>query len=79
MDEGGHVPVLLEEAVAALSILPGGIYVDGTYGRGGHSRAILAALGPAGRLVALDRDPAAEAAARVVADPRFTFRRAWFS
>ena len=79
MDEGGHVPVLLEEAVAALSILPGGIYVDGTYGRGGHSRAILAALGPNGRLVAVDRDPGAERAARAVADARFTFRRAWFS
>ena len=79
MSAGGHVPVLLEEAVAALSIRPGGIYVDGTYGRGGHARAILALLGPAGRLVALDRDPEAEAAARGLADARFTFRRAWFS
>jgi len=79
MSPGGHVPVLLEEVVAALSIRPGGIYVDGTYGRGGHARAILALLGPGGRLVALDRDPDAEAAARTLHDPRFTFRRAWFS
>ena len=79
MGDGGHAPVLLEEAVAALAIQPAGIYVDGTYGRGGHARAILAALGPPGRVVALDRDPAAEAAARAVTDARFTFRRAWFS
>ena len=77
---GEHIPVLLEEAVAALAIRPDGIYVDGTFGRGGHSRAILALLGPAGRLVAVDRDPdAAAAAAPFAADPRFTFRRAWFS
>ncbi len=75
----GHVPVLLETAVDALAIRPGGTYVDGTFGRGGHARAILERLGPSGRLVAVDRDPAAEAAARGVADARFTFRRAWFS
>lgn len=74
-----HVPVLLAEAVAALAIVPDGVYVDATFGRGGHSRAVLAALGPAGRLVALDRDPDAAAAAALVVDPRFAFRRAWFS
>jgi 16S rRNA (cytosine1402-N4)-methyltransferase len=81
MSDAAHVPVLLEEAVAALAIDPGGTYVDGTFGRGGHARRILAALGPRGRLVGLDRDPAAEPAASVLAaaDPRFVFRRAWFS
>ena len=53
--------------------------VDATFGRGGHSRGILAALGPQGRLVALDRDPAAAAAAESISDPRFSFHRAWFS
>ena len=53
---GTHVPVLLHEAVAGLAIRPDGVYVDGTFGRGGHSREILSALGPAGRLIALDRD-----------------------
>ncbi|MEO8509164.1 MAG: 16S rRNA (cytosine(1402)-N(4))-methyltransferase RsmH [Betaproteobacteria bacterium] len=76
-----HIPVLLEEAVAALALKPGGVYVDGTFGRGGHARRILAELGPAGRLVGIDRDPAAEIAAGVLAaeDPRFVFARAWFS
>src|SRR5262249_37069965 len=79
MPDAGHVPVLLEEAVAALAIKAGGTYVDATFGRGGHGERILAALGPAGRLVAIDRDPAAEAAARDWRDRRFTFHRAWFS
>jgi 16S rRNA (cytosine1402-N4)-methyltransferase len=79
MADGAHVPVLLADAVEALAIAPAGIYVDATFGRGGHSRAILAALGPRGRLVAVDRDPAAETAAAAMGDPRFAFRRAWFS
>ena len=79
MADGGHVPVLLEEAVAALVLRSDGIFVDGTFGRGGHARALLARLGPRGRLVAADRDPAAEQSARSIADPRFTFHRAWFS
>jgi 16S rRNA (cytosine1402-N4)-methyltransferase len=56
-----------------------GTYVDGTFGRGGHSRLILERLGPQGRLFALDRDPEAELAARELRDPRFTFVRTRFS
>jgi 16S rRNA (cytosine1402-N4)-methyltransferase len=55
----GHVPVLLEAAVDALNVRDSGSYVDATFGRGGHSRAILERLGPAGRLLALDADPEA--------------------
>ena len=78
---GNHVPVLLEEAVAALEVKPSGVYVDATFGRGGHARAILARLGETGRLVAIDRDPSAVPAAETLAasDSRLTFRRAWFS
>jgi 16S rRNA (cytosine1402-N4)-methyltransferase len=66
-----HRTVLLEEAVVALNVRPDGTYVDATYGRGGHSGAILARLGPQGRLVALDRDRAAVTAGAGVADARF--------
>jgi 16S rRNA (cytosine1402-N4)-methyltransferase len=79
MPHGEHVPVLLQEAVAALAVKRDGTYVDGTFGRGGHSLRILEALGPRGRLIALDRDPSAEATARRWDDPRFHFHRAWFS
>ena len=59
-----HAPVLHDEAIAALEIKPDGRYVDGTYGRGGHARSILAALGDQGRLIVMDRDPEAIADAR---------------
>jgi 16S rRNA (cytosine1402-N4)-methyltransferase len=74
-----HEPVLLAEALESLAIRPDGTYVDGTFGRGGHSRAILSRLGPQGRLIALDRDPAAEEAARAISDARFRFLRTPFS
>jgi 16S rRNA (cytosine1402-N4)-methyltransferase len=70
-EAGTHAPVLLEEAVDALAVRPDGAYVDCTFGRGGHSRAILAQLGPDGRLVALDRDPQAVSAAAAIDDARF--------
>ncbi|MBI4984848.1 MAG: 16S rRNA (cytosine(1402)-N(4))-methyltransferase RsmH [Rhodocyclales bacterium] len=76
---GGHVSVLLAEAVAALQVKPDGIYVDATFGRGGHSREILARLGATGRLVALDRDPVAVAAGAGLADRRLTLLHAAFS
>ena len=66
-----HATVLLNEAVEALQIKPEGVYVDGTFGRGGHSRLILEKLGPQGRLIALDKDPMSIAAAQTVSDKRF--------
>ena len=72
MSEGlAHTTVLLNEAVDALAIKPDGIYVDGTFGRGGHSALILERLGSGGRLIALDKDPAAVAAGRAWRDARF--------
>ena len=69
-----HRTVLLDEAVDALAIEGeriNGVYVDGTFGRGGHSRKMLEKLGPQGRLIAFDKDPQAIAAAREIQDPRF--------
>ena len=74
-----HIPVLLHEAVDALAIKPDGVYVDATFGRGGHSRLILSRLGEQGRLVALDRDPAAVIAGEAIADRRFCIRHGSFS
>lgn len=65
-----HRAVLTSEVLDALALRADGIYVDGTFGRGGHSRAILERLGPAGRLIAIDRDPEAVTAARSIADHR---------
>lgn len=74
-----HATVLLEEAVAALQIKPDGIYVDATFGYGGHSRKILTALGSKGRLMALDKDPQAAAAAKAIEHPGFRFQHESFA
>jgi len=78
-----HTTVLLHEAIDALVTSTSGVYVDGTFGRGGHSRLLLERLAPTGRLVALDRDPAAVAAASAgatrVDDPRFSIHHANFA
>ncbi len=76
-----HTTVLLDEAVAGLNIKPNGIYVDCTFGRGGHSRHILSQLGEGGRLIAIDRDPQAIAVGTALAqqDPRFQIVHGPFS
>jgi 16S rRNA (cytosine1402-N4)-methyltransferase len=79
MSDSSHAPVLLEEAVRALQIRADGCYADCTFGRGGHARAILALLGPAGRLYAMDRDPHAIAAGAAIEDRRMTLIHAPFS
>jgi 16S rRNA (cytosine1402-N4)-methyltransferase len=66
-----HIPVLLREVIEALAIQPGGVYVDCTFGGGGHSRAILDQLGPDGRLIAFDQDE--DAKQNLPADPRLLF------
>ncbi len=75
-----HVPVLLQSAVAALNLAANAVVVDGTYGRGGHSQAIVACLGSAGRLLVIDRDPLAVAHARkrFAGDERVTVCQASF-
>ncbi|MDE6140376.1 MAG: 16S rRNA (cytosine(1402)-N(4))-methyltransferase RsmH [Alistipes sp.] len=71
MSETYHIPVLLSQAVEMLDIRPDGVYVDLTFGGGGHSRHILSQLSARGRLFSLDQDP--DAAANAPADERFTF------
>ncbi|PKH22717.1 16S rRNA (cytosine(1402)-N(4))-methyltransferase [Enterobacterales bacterium CwR94] len=79
MQDFKHITVLLDEAVNGLNIQPDGIYIDGTFGRGGHSRLILSRLGPNGRLFAIDRDPQAIAVANEIDDPRFAIIHGPFS
>lgn len=71
-----HIPALLPQTLDCLDIKPGGIYVDATFGGGGHSRAILDRLGPDGRLIAFDQDE--DAIANAPDDPRFIFVRSNF-
>jgi len=81
MSSDTHVPVLLGPVLEGLEIKAGGLYVDGTFGRGGHSSAILQRLNADGRLIAVDRDPQAIAAAAplLTNDPRFTLIRSDFA
>ena len=74
-----HDTVLLHEAVESLQLRPDGVYVDGTFGRGGHSRLILEKLGSGGRLIALDKDPAAVAVGQEITDPRFRIVHSGFA
>jgi 16S rRNA (cytosine1402-N4)-methyltransferase len=74
-----HTTVLLDEAVDGVLARPDGVYVDGTFGRGGHSRALLAKLAPTGRLIGIDRDPEAIAAAAAITDPRFSIVHSAFA
>lgn len=76
-----HQSVLLQESIAALALKPEGIYVDGTFGRGGHSRAILHHLAPQGRLIAVDKDPTAVAHGHnhFAGDKRFTIVQGSFA
>jgi 16S rRNA (cytosine1402-N4)-methyltransferase len=77
MSSDAHVPVLLGQVLEGLNVRADGCYVDGTFGRGGHSRAILERLTAAGRLIAIDRDPQAIASApqALLSDPRFELVR----
>ena len=80
-DEVSHRPVLLNEAIEALAIKPSGVYVDGTFGRGGHTAAILERLIHSGRVIAIDKDPEAVAYAKkcFCADERFSIERGSFA
>lgn len=76
-----HRPVLLDVSVEALAVQPAGVYLDGTFGRGGHSRLILQRLGEKGRLIAIDKDPEAIAFAHktLIEDKRFNIVRGSFA
>ncbi|MDB2705320.1 16S rRNA (cytosine(1402)-N(4))-methyltransferase RsmH [Pseudomonadota bacterium] len=76
-----HLPVLLNETVASLAVKAGGIYIDGTFGRGGHARQVLSQLSEQGRLLGLDKDPAAIETAKQLSleDPRFSIEQCSFA
>jgi 16S rRNA (cytosine1402-N4)-methyltransferase len=81
MTANEHIPVLLDEVIAGLAVRPDGVYVDATFGRGGHARAILAELNQQGRLLAIDKDPTAVQAAKhlFAADPRCSIEQGSFA
>ncbi len=74
-----HTPVLLQETIDAVVTQPDGVYLDGTFGRGGHARALLERLSPAGRLIAFDKDPQAVQAAAALLDARFAIVHSSFA
>lgn len=74
-----HFTVLLNEAVDGLALKEKGVYIDGTFGRGGHSRLILSRLSQDGRLIAIDRDPKAISVAKQIQDPHFHIEHNSFS
>ncbi len=78
-EQFSHISVLLHESIEGLALKPDGIYVDGTFGRGGHSREILRRLGENGRLYSIDRDPQAIEEAGKIDDPRFNIIHGPFS
>lgn len=78
-EQFSHISVLLNESIEGLAIKPDGIYVDGTFGRGGHSRQILSKLNEQGRLISIDRDPQAIQEAKNIQDPRFQIIHGPFS
>lgn len=78
-DKADHTSVLLEEVIQGLDIKANGIYIDGTFGRGGHSLAILERLNEEGRLYALDKDEAAIVAGKAITDKRFHLQKGSFS
>lgn len=79
-EKAGHTPVLLAQVLESLNVRPGGTYLDATFGRGGHAGAILGRLGTAGRLVCMDRDPAAFVGAEgFAADERVSLQHSPFS
>ncbi|WWO97411.1 MAG: 16S rRNA (cytosine(1402)-N(4))-methyltransferase RsmH [Candidatus Dasytiphilus stammeri] len=74
-----HIPVLANEAIKGLNIKPNGLYIDGTFGRGGHTKLILSQLNSKGHLYAIDRDPQAIEMATSIIDSRFTIIQGQFS
>jgi 16S rRNA (cytosine1402-N4)-methyltransferase len=79
--KSAHLPVLFEQVMEGLRVLPDGTYLDGTFGRGGHARGVLDKLGPGGRLLLMDKDPEAIAVAgrEFAGDPRVAIRRGSFA
>jgi 16S rRNA (cytosine1402-N4)-methyltransferase len=76
-----HSPVLMQEVTDLMNLIDDGVYIDATFGRGGHAKALLEKLSINARLMAFDRDPEAESAAKIFSleDPRLEFFRGPFS